>query len=110
MNDCSILGLFLSKSLTPSSNKLDLENMESLCSELNFQDKTPKVMINVISIKPEGGEAEMEKYSSTCVFDLFPRIGSFIFYAGKSLSDYWDMVNIGYCRVLWGIPNNLSKL
>ena len=93
MNDIFILGLLLSKSLTPSSNKLDSEDLETMCSELNFQDKTPKVMINVISIAPEGGQAEMEKYSSTCVFDLFPRIGSFIFYTGKSLSDYWDTVN-----------------
>ena len=76
--------------LTPTDEVLD--DMDELCHEENYKDKKPKVMINVIKRNPER-ESDMDIYSSTAIFTLFPKIGSSIFEMGKANGGYWDMVN-----------------
>ena len=83
----SFLGFFLSRDLNKSDQTFeDLEVCEN-----NIQDKTPKVMINVIK-ESENGKADLEAYSQKVIFELFPVIGSSVFQAGVALSDGWSQV------------------
>ena len=71
--------------------------MEELCHQENYKDKKPKVMINVTKRNPEKG-SDMDIYSSTAIFTLFPKIGSIIFEMGKADGGYWDVVITKHIR------------
>ena len=80
-------GFFLSRDLSKESDQ-QLENIDSLCET---EDKTPKVMINVIK-QSENGKADIDAYTQKVIFELFPVIGSSVFYNAVALSDGWSQV------------------
>ena len=79
-------GFYLSRDLSKSDQQF--EDINSLCET---EDKTPKVMINVIK-ESENGKADIDAYAQKVIFELFPVIGSSVFYAGVPLSDGWSQV------------------
>ena len=83
-------GLVFDNSLTPSTHE-PLEDMEEICHGENYKDKKPKIMINVVKENKEN-KSDIDTYSSTTIFKLFPKIGASIFELGKAEGDYWDMV------------------
>jgi len=82
-----VKGFFLSRDLSKESDQ-QLENIDSLCET---EDKTPKVMINVIK-QSENGKADIDAYTQKVIFELFPVIGSSVFYNAVALSDGWSQV------------------
>ena len=54
-------------------------------------------MINVIK-EAENGRADLDAYTQKVIFELFPVVGTSVFYAGVALSDSWSQV---------GLHNNL---
>eukprot|EP00090_Calanus_glacialis_P013530 TRINITY_DN22201_c0_g1_i3.p1 TRINITY_DN22201_c0_g1~~TRINITY_DN22201_c0_g1_i3.p1 ORF type:complete len:191 (+),score=62.23 TRINITY_DN22201_c0_g1_i3:306-878(+) len=84
-----IKGIIFDSSLTPSK-EFEFDGLDSLCSGQNVQEGG-KVMVNVVKINEKNKEA-LEKYNNKVIFELFPKIGSFIFDMGKVDSDYWSMV------------------
>ena len=79
-------GFYLSRDLSKSDQQF--EDINSLCET---EDKTPKVMINVIK-ESENGKADIDAYAQKVIFELFPVIESSVFYAGVPLSDGWSQV------------------
>jgi len=82
-------GLIFSSSLTPTS-EYQFDGLENICSGDGGEDGA-KVMVNIIKIDEEKGEA-LEQYNNKVVFELFPKIGTFIFDLGKVESGYWSKV------------------
>ena len=68
-----------------------MDAIGELCHEENYKDKKTKVMINVVKENPEK-KSDIDTYSSTTIFKLFPKIGASIFELGKADGEYWDMV------------------
>ena len=79
-------GFYLSRDLSKSDQQF--EDIDSLCET---EDKTPKVMINVIK-ESENGKADIDAYAQKVIFEIFPVIGSSVFYTGVALSDGWSQV------------------
>ena len=50
-------------------------------------------MINVIK-EAENGKADLDTYTKKVIFELFPVIGTSVFYAGVALSDGWSQVGL----------------
>ena len=95
-------GFYLSRDLSKSDQQF--EDINSLCET---EDKTPKVMINVIK-ESENGKADIDAYAQKVIFELFPVIGSSVFYAGVPLSDGWSQV--GHPEVKAMIDYELASL
>ena len=85
----NLQGIIFDSSLTPSK-EFEFDGLDSLCSGQNVQEGA-KVMVNIIKIN-ENNKEGLEIYNNKVVFELFPKIGSFIFDMGKVDSDYWSMV------------------
>jgi len=81
-------GLIVDDSLVPSKESI-VGEFGDMCG--SNKDPTPRVMINVIKHNKDN-KADMDIYSEKCIFELFPRIGSYIFHAGSAMGDYWDQV------------------
>merc|ERR1719391_576317 len=86
-----VKGFISPSNLTPSQEKL--ADIEKLCTEGNFKNKSPKVMINVIK-NNEKNKADIDEYSTKVIFDLFPVIKTRIFEAGSVTDDYWDQIGL----------------
>jgi len=84
-----IKGIIFDNNLVPSHKPLD--DIGELCHDENYKDKKPKIMINVVKENKEN-KSDIDTYSSTTIFKLFPKIGASIFELGKAEGDYWDMV------------------
>ena len=84
----SLSGLLLSSSLTHSS-EYHFDGLENICAEEG--EEGAKVMVNIIKIDENNTEA-LDQYNTKVVFELFPKIGSFMFDVGIADSDYWSMV------------------
>jgi len=82
-------GFFLSKDLKSKPDQT-FEDLE-LCEQNISKDKTPKVMINVIK-EAGNGRADLDAYTQKVIFELFPVVGTSVFYAGVALSDGWSQV------------------
>ena len=63
--------------------------LATVCSDPD--KKSARVMINVIKYNQEN-KADMDQYSNMAVFQLFPKIGSFIFHSGVAVDGYWNQV------------------
>ena len=50
-------------------------------------------MINVIKVA-DNGRADLDAYTNKAVFELFPVVGTTVFYAGVALSDGWSQVGL----------------
>ena len=70
---------------------MEIDGLKSLCSGQTVKEGA-KVMVNIVKLNEEKKEA-LEKYNNKVVFELFPKIGSFIFDMGTVDSDYWSMVD-----------------
>ena len=77
--------MFVDDQLTSSPD----HKIPEMCNEKNFQDRKPKVMINVVKLNEER-KADLDVYFQGVVLGLFPKIGSYIVHAGEVMSDYWD--------------------
>lgn len=94
----SFKGFFLSKDLISKSDQT-FEDL-ALCEKNISKDKTPKVMINVIK-EAENGRADLDAYTNKVIFELFPVVGTSVFYAGVALSDGWSQVVLHNNLIFW---------
>ena len=62
-------------------------------------------MINVIK-EAENGKADLDAYTKKVIFELFPVIGTSVFYAGVALSDGWSQVGLFETRLEISIISN----
>merc|ERR1739838_54225 len=86
-----IKGIIFDNSLTDPDSEDDLfDGAKILCSQEKVKEGGAKVMVNIVKINENNKEA-LEKYNMKVVFELFSKIGSFIFDSGTADSEYWSM-------------------
>eukprot|EP00092_Neocalanus_flemingeri_P025910 GFUD01028078.1.p1 GENE.GFUD01028078.1~~GFUD01028078.1.p1 ORF type:complete len:252 (+),score=87.76 GFUD01028078.1:54-809(+) len=84
-----IKGIVFNQNLEKSENVV-FDGAEHLCTGENAKLAGAKVMVNIIKMDQNKKDA-LEAYNKKVVFELFPKIGSFIFDSGTVDSDYWSM-------------------